>query len=183
MTDEERQPVAIRKACNHQVSHVEIVKGATPDKLDIEVVAARRDGVHTRLLSEVADEWYPHGGRIWLLRLSRESLTRFNDAKAARWLANQDGKDYGWWQALWNRAKPLVWRESFRELHCSELGAGFLQAGMVLPGAANCSRANPAHLVRLRLWSETYYELVRARELDAFNAVPRHCFVQHINQE
>jgi hypothetical protein len=103
-------------------------------------------------------------GDIWWLPLSAEARNKLNLRLFWDWCMEQEGKPYDYTQAWRAGIDSMDWtgwtynEEDFSRLFCSELVAGALEAGGVLP-SINASEFTPLDVCRLQIFSSRYYQI------------------------
>ena len=137
-------------------------------------------------VSQLSSRLKYYKGETWWLPLSSDSRKKLELPVFFNWLYSQEGKPYDFFQAIQSGLDPekihpwlgllTTAKEDFSKQFCSELAAGALEEGGVLP-SINASEVTPIDLCRMAIYADTYYQL-RGNDLEIsrFNMVPAESF-------
>lgn len=140
-----------------RVSHVAAVFEVTPMTADgrrvelIESTTLNNDegkAIHGVQFTRLSHRIATYNGRVFWYPLTAEAYLSLDPERFTRYCKEQDGKKYDWLQAVLSAVPFLPQRENYERLFCSELAAGALQAGGVLPDSVNASTLTPAELLK-----------------------------------
>ena len=125
-------------------------------------------GVQPTYMSERVESY---NGLMWWLPLSMETRKRLDLDAFWEFLELHKDRGYDVWQALFS-ALPFYNHEDFGKMFCSEHNAASLEAGGAI-GDINASEVNPYDLVRFRLFSHSYYQILGddAVEIPGYNTI------------
>jgi len=178
----------IKAATNSVVSHVAIVINS-PSNLSVnedEIVFMEANFAKKMVcISTLSDKLENFSGYMWHLPLSatlRSDLMNSTDLHA--FLEAQLHKPYDTTQALKSAVDCLdnfpfckngatYNEEDFREVFCSELVTGALEAGKLI-GEVNASEVTPIEICQWEIFEPTYFQLQGegTQSIDAYNSVP-----------
>lgn len=121
----------------------------------------RKIGVQRTYLS---DRLRDYKGEIWWFPLSDWASQLSSQPILENILSKYLGASYDFWQVIregWSCVLPHLFpvRESAKYLYCSELVAFVLQDLGILPEEINASVVSPSELIRMNVFSGTYYQL------------------------
>ena len=178
----------IKAATNSVVSHVGIVINP-PKYLSVdedEIVFMEANFAKKMVcISTLSDKLEVFSGYMWHLPLS--ATLRSNMMKSSElhtFLETQLHKPYDTTQALKSAVDCLdnfpfcqngatYNEEDFKEVFCSELVTGALEAGKII-GTVNASEVTPIEVCQWQIFEPVYFQLQgeEALEIDAYNSVP-----------
>jgi hypothetical protein len=187
----------IKRVTNSPVSHVGIIRHSQlkTEAGDVEgegryfneiVESTSLDDRVGVMTSRLSCRLIAYKGDVWWLRLDAKSRSAFDERAYFDWLYAQEGKPYDMIGAAMSllEAFPVLRRavvEDFSAMFCSELAAGALEAGGVLPAGTNASGVTPIELCRLAIYAPKLIQLKPQKgdpiEIPRWNSVPAESLV------
>lgn len=112
-----------------------------------------------------------YDGEVYWLPLSTPIRAKLDLTAAVTFLMSVLGRPYDIPQAIQSALDLLDWAErvtyaaeDYSSIFCSELAAGALKAGRVLPASTNPSEMTPIDVIRLPIYHPDYYQIKGAKQ-------------------
>ncbi|RMH04571.1 MAG: hypothetical protein D6704_10775 [Nitrospirae bacterium] len=171
---------AIKWFTRSVVSHVAIVLQTRrvdtkkPGYFNQIIESTARDGKYGVMISRLSCTLSQYEGEIWWLPLADHVRNKLDQDRYFDWLMNMEGRPYDVTQAVLSAVDVFGGltenREDYEKLFCSELAAGALKAGGVIPVSVNPAEVTPQDLVSWKIYADNYVQLKGER-----------CLIKHYN--